>query len=292
MVQFSAVRGGRLRQVPNSSRNRVVLTTDCGKRFAGTSGGRAMPKNFAPFVILPILFVNTCAYAQVPHASSDRTTWEHNGSVMYLIANGSSREFFYEKPRPGMLAAGAKTGSLLFRGEVSNGQYSGTAYIFNPQCGHVPFNVKGAILDGGERIVLTGPAPRVGRNCQAYASYSATLEFRFLKPLADSPSPEPQNQDESKAEVRLTAGNTFNSPSSPVPAANDVASPTKEVTGNIAGPAFGTPLPEHSAKNETVAGDIDNYVSAGSIIVIVGALLFFFARQLSRKLFWRNRGFY
>ena len=100
--------------------------------------------------------------------------WDHNGSVMYLIANGSSRELFYEKPRPGMVEAGAKTGSLLFRGEVSNGQYSGTAYIFNLQCGQVPFQVKGAILDGGERIVLTGQAPRIGRNCQAIASYSTT----------------------------------------------------------------------------------------------------------------------
>ena len=141
-----------------------------------------MPKHGAPFAILSILFVGTCAYAQVPDASPERTTWEHNGSAMYLIAKGSSRELFYEKPRPGMLEAGAKTGSLLFRGEVSNGQYSGTAYIFNLQCGQVPFNVKGAILDSGERIVLTGQAPRIGRNCQAYAFYSTTLEFRLLKP--------------------------------------------------------------------------------------------------------------
>jgi hypothetical protein len=251
-----------------------------------------MPKNFAPLVILPILFVSTCAFAQVPNASSDRTMWDHNGSVMYLIANGPTREFFYEKPRPGMLEAGAKTGSLLFRGEASNDQYSGTAYIFNLRCGQVPFNVKGAIVDGGDRIVLTGQAPRIGPNCQAYASYSTTLEFRWLRPIADSPSPEPQNQDDSKAEVRLTAGNTLNSPSAPVPAANNVASPTKEVTRNIAAPAFGTPLQKQSPKNEAVAGNIDNYVSTGAIIVVVGALLFFFARQVSRKLFWRNRGFY
>jgi hypothetical protein len=251
-----------------------------------------MAKHRVAFAILSTLFVNTCAYAQVPDASPERTMWDHNGSVMYLIANGSSREFFYEKPRPGMLEAGAETGSLLFRGEVSNGQYSGTAYVFNPKCGQVPFNVKGSILDSGERIVLTGPAPRVGRNCQAYASYSSTLEFRLLKPVADSPSPQAQNEYESKAELRFTSGNALNGPSSPAPAANDVAPPAKEVTGNVARPPFDTPLSKHSTKNEAVAGDIDNYVSAGSIIVVVGALLFFFARQISRKLFWRNRGFY
>jgi hypothetical protein len=248
-----------------------------------------MPKNFAPFVILSILFVNTCPHAQVPDASSERTMWDHNGSMMYLIANGSSREFFYEKPRPGMAEAGAKTGSLLFRGELSNGQYSGTAYVFNLLCGQLPFQAKGAVPDDGKRIVLTGQAPRVGRNCQAYASYSTTLEFKLLTPIADSPPSEPQ-KEESKAEVPL-AGNTLNTPFARVSGANDVASSIKEGAPIIARPPNGTPLPKHSATGESVGVDIENYASAGSIIVVVGALLFFFGRQLSRKLFWRNRGF-
>jgi hypothetical protein len=248
-----------------------------------------MPKNFALFIILPILFMNTCPHAQVPDPSSERTMWDHNGSVMHLIANGSSREFFYEKPRPGMVEAGAKTGSLLFRGELSNGQYSGTAYVFNLLCGQRPFQAKGATLDDGKRIVLTGQAPRFGRNCQAYASYSTTLEFKLLTPIADSPPSEPQKEEESKAEVPL-AGNTLNI--ARVLAANDVAPSTKEGAPIMARPPIGTPLPKHSATDETVGVDIENYVSAGSIIVVVGALLFFFGRQLSRKLFWRNRGFY
>src|SRR5690348_8308748 len=117
---------------------------------------------------------------QMPSETPARTLWDHNGSVMYLIANGASREFYYQKPRPGMLDAGARPGSLLFRGQVNNGQYLGTAYIFNPQCGVIPFEAKGPILDDDERIVLTGQAPRVGRNCRIYASYTSTLEFRRL----------------------------------------------------------------------------------------------------------------
>jgi hypothetical protein len=251
-----------------------------------------MPKNFAPFVILPILFMSTRSQAQVPDASSERTMWDHNGSVMDLIANGSSREFFYEKPRAGMSEAGAKTGSLLFRGEVTSGQYSGTAYVFNPVCGQLPFQAKGAVLDDGKRIVLTGQAPRVGRNCQAYASYSTTLEFRLLTPIADSPPSEPQKEENSKAEVPLMSGNAVNAPSARVSAANDVASSTKEGAPVIARPPITAPLAKHSAHDETVRVDIENYISAGSIIVVVGALLFFFGRQLSRKLFWRNGGFY
>ena len=70
----------------------------------------------------------TSANAQTQTPSPEANVWDHNGSVMYLVENGSSREFHYQKPRPGMLEAGARPGSLLFRGQVDNGQYSGTAY--------------------------------------------------------------------------------------------------------------------------------------------------------------------
>jgi len=98
----------------------------------------------------------TSAHAQTQTASPDPTIWDHNGSVMYLVENGSSREFHYQQPRPGMLEAGARPGSLLFRGQVDNGQYFGTAYIFNRHCGQIPFQVKGPVLDDNERITLTG----------------------------------------------------------------------------------------------------------------------------------------
>ena len=47
------------------------------------------------------------AQAQTQTASAESTIWDHNGSVMYLVANGSAREIYYHKPRPGMLEAGA-----------------------------------------------------------------------------------------------------------------------------------------------------------------------------------------
>jgi len=100
---------------------------------------------------------------------------------MYLIAIGSSRELHYQKPRPGMLEAGARPDDVLFKGEINDGQISGTAYIFNAQCGAVPFRVKGPISDNGGRIVLTGQAPRTGRNCQTVGEYTSTLEFKLLK---------------------------------------------------------------------------------------------------------------
>jgi hypothetical protein len=101
------------------------------------------------------------AQAQTQTVSPKPTIWDHNGSVMYLVTNGSSREFHYQTPRPGMLDAGARPGSVLFRGELNNGQYVGTAYIFNAHCGPIPFQVKGSILNN-ERIVLTGQAEQFG----------------------------------------------------------------------------------------------------------------------------------
>ena len=165
-----------------------------------------MPKRFTVLFAVAI-FISVNVQAQPPEQA--RTLWDHNGSVMYLVANGSLREIYYQKPRPGMLDAGAHPDSLLFKGEINDGQLSGIAYIFNAQCGQVPFRVKGPVLDNGSKIALTGQAPRVGRNCQTNGEYTSTLEFKLLKtseaaqpPLAtaqkpnvEEPTPEPSPSD-------------------------------------------------------------------------------------------------
>jgi len=165
------------------------------------------------FCLIPQLLICTTAFAQstTPAATTaERTFWDHNGSVMYLVANGSSREFYYQKPRPGMLEAGAHPDSLLFRGQIDNGQFSGTAYLFNAHCGQVPFEVKEPVLDNGGRVALTGQAPRVGRNCQASGYYTSTLEFRLLKSTEVEQPPQPSktaqapNVEELKPEVPLS----------------------------------------------------------------------------------------
>jgi hypothetical protein len=139
---------------------------------------------------------------------------------MYLIANDSSREFYYQKPRPGMLEAGAHPDSLLFRGQINDGQLSGTAYLFNPHCGQVPFEVKGPMLDNGGKVVLTGQAPRLGRNCQPYGNYTTTLEFRLLKTTeVAQPQPPPATAPTSNVED-----------SKSVPPSSDAGEPRQPIT--------------------------------------------------------------
>jgi len=171
------------------------------------------------------------AQAQPQTASAEPTIWDHNGSVMYLVANGQSREFHYQKPRAGMVEVGARPGALLFRGEIDNGQYSGTAFIFNPHCGQIPFQVKGPILDKDERIILTGQAPRLGRNCRANDSSTSSLEFTRLKPTdgatqeQSTAAPPAPRVDEAKAEASSTAGGELASaPTAQPPATSQGAS--------------------------------------------------------------------
>jgi hypothetical protein len=188
---------------------------------------------------------------------------------MYLVANGSSREFYYQKPRSGMLDAGARPGSVLFRGEVKDGQYFGTAYIFNQHCGVIPFDVRGQFYENDERITLTGQAPRVGRNCRAYETYTSNLEFKRLKrdPFTTAP-----------------VGGGFPSASA--------AKTTERITaikdelrsvGALEVPS--TPVAQTPAPPETDSGtkDLENYVWGAMLIVMVVFLCGFWLSNILIK---------
>jgi len=108
------------------------------------------------------------------------TNWNHNGSVVSLIAEGRSRKFFYQSPRAGMWEAGVRPNTLLFEGEVLGNSYRGTAYVFNHKCGATPYEVAGPILEGGRRVVMKGHAPRVGGGCKITGYRPDTLVFELV----------------------------------------------------------------------------------------------------------------
>ena len=242
----------------------------------------------------------TSAHAQTQIASHDPTIWDHNGSVMYLVENGSSREFHYQKPRPGMLGAGARPGSLLFRGQVDNGQYFGTAYIFNPQCGQIAFQVKGPVLDDDERITLTGEAPQVGRNCRTHGSYTSILDFKRLKPIEGAQLQEPlgvaraPNIEDTKPELPPPVGGELPGASAAQPSVtSNTPSAAKNSSKSVAERRRpGTPVTEPSVTNKIspAAKDPDNYRSGVVFIVIIVSLFSFsLAISLSKNGFRRKR---
>src|SRR5262249_7753890 len=222
-------------------------------------------------------------------ASPERTVWDHNGSLMYLVANGSSREFYYQKPRPGMLDAGARPGSLLFRGQIDNEQYSGTAYIFNPRCGPNPFEVKGSILDDDQRIVLTGQAPRVGRDCRANGSYTSNLEFKRSKPDEAAQSQVPFQEPLTAAPTPLAGEPKAQEPPSAAkgrrPEKNETSLAAKEPAVPLTAPkVLSTPKPGAPATNETSgANSLNNYLwGAAFVVMIVWLLIFSVGKMLLR----------
>jgi len=229
------------------------------------------------------------AQVQTPGETPGRTLWDHNGSVMYLVANGASREFYYQKPRPGMLDAGARPGSLLFRGEVNSGEYSGTAYIFNPLCGPIPFEVKGASGDGDTRIVLTGEAPRVGHNCRASGSYTSTLEFRRtnLDEGANRPeeamttAPPPSSAPKPEAKPNASPAESGSSPKAPT--TNEARSTAKNLSPDLAastaasGSSGQIPIPNEAQRGE----DLNKYLwAAAFVVMIIWLLIKLFGRTL------------
>jgi hypothetical protein len=247
----------------------------------------------AGFGITAVAFSATVALASTPaqaqaESSGSRTLWDHNGSVMYLLEDGASREFHYSKPRPGMFDAGVRPGALLFRGEIDGAQYSGTAYIFNPHCGPIPFEVKGQSLDADERIVLTGQAPRVGRNCRTYELYTSTLEFHRTKSgettqeaLTATPPPAFPSKVELKPDVLPKEAAQASPPTTQHAPRDDVPLRPKDSSIGSLEPT-GINISRAPASNQAQgAKDLDKYLwGAAFMVMIVWLLIKLFGKTL------------
>ncbi|WP_162596217.1 hypothetical protein [Methylobacterium sp. 17Sr1-1] len=106
--------------------------------------------------------------------------WDHNDSVMVLVADGARRRFYYHRPRPGMAEAGARSGSLLFDGVRRGNTYSGTATVFAGACGTFTYTVDGYVV-ADRRVVMRGMAPRVDRRtCGVFDHRPDELAFDLM----------------------------------------------------------------------------------------------------------------
>jgi hypothetical protein len=111
-----------------------------------------------------IIILSAC----VAHADS---FWNHNGSIMRLVANGSQRAFYYELPRNGIQEQGVGHGTLLFDGFREGNHYYGTARRFRSDCEEpLRYNVEG-FVNGERQVILTGVYPVYSTGCRATGRY-------------------------------------------------------------------------------------------------------------------------
>lgn len=111
-----------------------------------------------------------------------RSYWSHNDSVVSLADNGNTRIFFYEKPRSGMLDAGVRKGTMLFKGQFSHGRmsYSGEAYLFSKKCGPVAYKVEGKVSPDYRTVELRGDRPVRDASCRRTGTRPEKLLFKFV----------------------------------------------------------------------------------------------------------------
>lgn len=115
---------------------------------------------------------------QVP-VREQASYWDHNGSLMQLVSNGSQRQFVYVEPRSVLASAGVRAGTVLFDGRRVGQRYVGTARVFSRFCTEpLEYQAEGAVVSERE-VVLTGTRP-VFKRCQPTGEYSKDrLVFRY-----------------------------------------------------------------------------------------------------------------
>lgn len=119
------------------------------------------------------------AFASIARADS---LWDHNGSIVRLVADGSHRTFLYEVPREGLQRAGVSKGTILFEGVRDGQRYKGTARRFSRNCAEpLQYSVSGAV-ETETRIVLRGQREVFDSACHATGEVrNDTLVFTYLR---------------------------------------------------------------------------------------------------------------
>jgi hypothetical protein len=106
--------------------------------------------------------------------------WNHNDSTMGLLVNGNQRILIYIRVRKGLEGL-VEPGTVLFAGESESGRYQGKARRFSRGLPPIEYDVDGPILDGGNRVVLSGRAPIRNADGSIKNVIEDRLEFSYLK---------------------------------------------------------------------------------------------------------------
>ena len=121
-----------------------------------------------------------------------KSLWEHNGSIVYLEAEGQLRRFYYERPRSELPV---EAGTPLFHGQTRGNRYTGTAYVFSESCGPIGYPVTGAVSANKLKIRMRGKAPVRDDDCNIVRFRNDELVFTYVRSVADAPSSKETSSD-------------------------------------------------------------------------------------------------
>ncbi|MEO0545035.1 MAG: hypothetical protein AAFY99_14555 [Pseudomonadota bacterium] len=129
-------------------------------------------------VFLALVFAISSAAAETFSFNAD-----HNGSLMQVQVNNGQAVIVYARPKASLARLGVRSGTVLFQGVQSGGNYSGQARVFRSGCAPALYNVSGSIRVVGEvgrRLTLTGAAPvRNGCDVTSYTMNSSNARLDF-----------------------------------------------------------------------------------------------------------------
>ena len=124
------------------------------------SWGRSVKPHWIGLMFRSFLALALTGLFAVPasHAARADSCWNHNGSIMRLVADGNRRSFYYEDPKPSLRRAGVRSGTLLFNGTNRDNWYSGTARVFSRHCPGEPleYRVEGPVSNGSRTVTMEG----------------------------------------------------------------------------------------------------------------------------------------
>lgn len=132
-----------------------------------------------PF-FLAAVFVAVSLFAPRAEAGSCWVdVYEYNGSDLdATICESGALTIKYRSPRSGLKPMGVRRGTLWFEGTVDNDAPRGTARVFTPNCGTVPFSVRGSMKN--EKIRLSGRIPELDSNCRQVSTRSFTFVLTYV----------------------------------------------------------------------------------------------------------------
>jgi hypothetical protein len=178
--------------------------------------------------------------------------WNHNGSLVSLVSEGSKQKFIYSTPRVGLLDAGVKPGTLLFEGQKNGQNIDGTAYQFYRTCKSHGFQVTGSTSDDRRQITLKGKAPQLDLNCNVTGTRDDVLVFS-----ASQSSPNETAKDTLVASapaakpVAVATGATPSAPATNFPSEANRGEASKATAANTAFSATAAVAPSEPPKDNS-----------------------------------------